>query len=136
MNETKMSFSEFVLRYLDQWNLEARYLAEDLYVTHNSLNAWMYRGRIPNSESIKVIKNYFGEDFEGVVFDGKVFRRKFKIIRPDGSSQVYDTNTELSETEDIAKTTITRCCRDGEAVKKGKRRGCRFEWVYEEVEAE
>ena len=136
MNGTKMSFSEFVLRYLDEWNLEARYLAEDLYITHTSLNAWMYRGVVPNSESIKTIKNYFGEDFEGVVFDGKVFRRKFKIIRPDGSSHVYDTNTELSETEDIAKSTITRCCQDGVAVKKGKSKGCQFEWVYEEVEAE
>ena len=131
-----MSFSEFVLRYLDDWNLEAGYLSEDLYITHNSLNAWVYRSRIPSDESIRVIREYFGEEFEDVVFDGKVFRRKFKIIRPDGSSRVYDTNTELSETEDIAKTTITRCCRDGEAVKKGKRRGCRFEWVYEEVEAE
>ena len=136
MNGTKMSFSEFVLRYLDEWNLEARFLAEDLYITHGSMNAWVYRSRIPSDESIRVIREYFGEEFEDVVFDGKVFRRKFKIIRPDGSSRVYDTNTELSETEDIAKSTITRCCRDGEAVKKGKRRGCRFEWVYEEVEAE
>ena len=131
-----MSFSEFVLRYLDSWNLEARYLAEDLYITHTSLNAWMYRGVVPNGESIKVIKNYFGEDFKGVVFDGKVFRRKFKIIRPDGSSQVYDTNTELSETEWVAKSTITRCCRDGDTVKKGKRKGYRFEWVYKELEVE
>ena len=136
MNGTKMSFSEFVLRYLDEWNLEARFLAEDLYITHGSMNAWVYRSRIPSDESIRVIREYFGEEFEDVVFDGKVFRRKFKIIRPDGSSHVYDTNTELSETEDIAKTTITRCCRDGEAVKKGKSKGCRFEWVYEEVEAE
>lgn len=131
-----MSFSEFVLRYLDNWNLEARYLAEDLYVTHTSLNAWMYRGVVPNGESIKTIKNYFGEEFAGVVFDGKQFRRKFKVIRPDGSSKVYDTNTELSETELVAKSTITRCCRDGNAVKKGKRKGCRFEWVYEGVEVE
>ena len=131
-----ISFSEFVLRYLDDWNLEAGYLSEDLYITHTSLNAWMYRGVVPNGESIKVIKNYFGEEFEGVVFDGKQFRRKFKIIRPDGSSKVYDTNTELSETELVAKSTITRCCRDGEAVKKGKRKCYRFEWVYEEVEVE
>lgn len=48
----KMSFSEFVLRYLDQWNLEVRFLAEDLYITHSSLNAWIYRGRIPSDESI------------------------------------------------------------------------------------
>ena len=131
-----VSFSEFVLRYLDEWNFEARYLAEDLYITHNSPNAWMYRNRIPNSESIKVIKNYFGDEFKNVVFDGKVFRRKFKIIRPDGSSQVYDTNTEMSETECVAKSTITRCCQDGGIVKKGGRKGCRFEWVYEELGAE
>lgn len=129
-----MSFSEFILRYLDSWNFEVRYLAEDLYVTHNSLNAWVYRGQIPKSENIKIIREYFGADFEGVVFDGKQFRRKFKIIRPDGSSQVYDTTTELSETELVAKSTITRCCRDGDAVKKGKRKGYRFEWVYEELE--
>ena len=131
-----MSFSEFILRYLDNWNFEVRYLAEDLYVTHNSLNAWVYRGQIPNKENIKTIENYFGEGFKNVAFDGKAFRRKFKIIRPDGSSKVYDTNTELSETEWVAKSTITRCCRDGNAVKKGKRKGCRFEWVYEEVEVE
>lgn len=131
-----MSFSEFVLRYLDDWNLEVRYLAEDLYVTHNSLNAWTYRGVVPSDESIKTIKKYFGADFEGVVFDGKQFRRKFKIIRPDGSSKVYDTTTELSETEFVAKSTITRYCRGGGAVIKGKRKGCRFEWVYEEVEVE
>ena len=128
-----MSFSEFVLRFLDEWNLEAGYLAEDLYITHNSMNAWMYRGRIPSDDSIKVIKNYFGEDFEGVVFDGKAFKRKYKIIRPDGSSKVYDTNTELSETEWIAKSTITRYCRSGGVIKKAKHKGCRIEWVYEEV---
>lgn len=132
----KVSFSEFVLRYLDDWNFEARYLAEDLYVTHNSLNAWMYRGQIPNSDNIKIIENYFGEEFENVVFDGKEFRRKFKIIRTDGSSQVYDTNTELSEVEDVSKSTITRYCRNGGTVKQGKNKGCQFEWVYEEVEVE
>lgn len=130
----QVSFSEFVLRYLDEWNFEARYLAEDLYVTHNSLNAWIYRGRIPNSDNIKIMENYFGEDFEGVVFDGKEFRRKFKIIRTDGSSQVYDTMDELSEVEGITKRTITRCYRDGDAVIKGKNKGCRFEWLYVEVE--
>ena len=129
-----ISFSEFLLRYLDEWNFEAGYLAEDLGVCHQALNGWMYRGVIPNSKNIKVIEDYFGEDFENVVFDGKKFRRKFKIIRPDGSSQLYDTNTELSETEGVAKTTITRCCRDGIKAKRGKRKGCRFEWVYEEVE--
>lgn len=136
MNDTKMSFSEFVLRYLDSWNLEARFLAEDLYITHGSMNAWVYRSRIPSDESIRVIREYFGEEFEDVVFDGKVFRRKFKIIRPDGSSRVYDTNTEMSETECVAKSTITRCCQDGGIVKKGGRKGCRFQWVYEEEEQE
>lgn len=134
MNNMPMSFSEFVLRYLDRWNFEARYLAEDLYVTHNSLNTWIYRSRIPNSDNIKLIQNYFGEDFQNVVFDGKQFRRKFKIIRTDGSSQVYDTMNELSEVEGITKSVIVRCCRDGDAVKKGKRKGCQFQWLYVEVE--
>lgn len=130
----KISFAEFVLRHLDDWNFQAGYLAEDLGVDHRSLNAWVYRGRIPNSENIKIIEDYFGEDFKSVVFDGKEFRRKFKITRTDGSSQVYDTTDELSEVEDVAKSTITRCCRDGNAVKKGKNRGCRFQWLYMEVE--
>ena len=136
MNNMPMSFSEFILRYLDSWNLEVRYLAEDLYTTHNSLNAWMYRGCILNSENIKIIENYFGEEFKNVVFDGKQFRRKFKIIRTDGSSQIYDTTHELNEAEGITKSTIARCCRDGDSVKKGKRKGCQFEWVYEEKERE
>lgn len=130
----KVSFSEFVLRYLDEWNLEASYLADDLYVGHHSLNAWMYRGRIPNSDNIKIIQDYFGEDFEGVVFDGKEFRRKFKVIRTDGSSQVYDTMAKLSKVEGVAIETIMKCCRDGVTVKKGKSKGCRFERVYEKVE--
>ena len=130
----KMSFSEFVLRYLDQWNLEVRFLAEDLYITHSSLNAWIYRGRIPGDESIRVIREYFGADFEGVVFDGKAFRRKFKITRADGSSKVYDTMDELFIVEGASKNTIRKYCRNGGAVIKGKRKGCRFEWLYEEVE--
>ena len=135
MNNIPMSFAEFVLRYLDSWNFEARCLSEDLYITHNALNAWMYRGCIPNSDNIKIIENYFGEEFKNVVFDGKQFRRKFKIIRTDGSSRVYDTMDELSEVEKITKSTIVRCCKDGDAVKKGKSKGCQFEWVYEEAEA-
>ena len=129
----KMSFSEFVLRYLDQWNLEVRFLAEDLYITHSSLNAWIYRGRIPSDESIRVIREYFGADFEGVVFDGKAFKRKFKITRADGSSKIYDTADELSVVEDVAKNTIKKYCRNGKSVRQGKRKGCRFQWVYEEV---
>ena len=129
-----MSFAEFILRYLDEWNLEAGYLAEDLYVTHNSMNAWIYRGRIPSYDSIKVIREYFGADFEGVTFDRKAFRRKFKITRRDGSSKVYDTMDELSRVEVVSKTTITRYCRDGGVVKQGKSKGCRIEWVYEEEE--
>ena len=130
----KMSFSEFVLRYLDQWNLEVRFLAEDLYITHSSLNAWIYRGRIPGDESIRVIREYFGADFEGVVFDGKAFRRKFKITRADGSSKVYDTMDELSLVEDVAKNTIKKYCENGGIVKQGGRKGCRFELIYAEVE--
>ena len=128
-----MSFSEFILRYLDTWNLEAGYLAEDLYICHHSLNAWMYQGRIPSDESIRVIREYFGADFEGVVFDGKAFKRKFKIIRPDGSSKVYDTVDELHLAEDVSKNTINKYIRNGKAVIKGRNKGCRFEWVYQEV---
>ena len=128
-----MSFSEFILRYLDSWNFEAGYLAEDLYICHHSLNAWMYQGRIPSDESIRVIREYFGEDFEGVVFDGKAFKRKFKIIRPDGSSKVYDTVDELHLAEDVSKNTINKYIRNGNAVIKGRNKGCRFEWVYQEV---
>lgn len=127
-----ISFSKFILQYLDNWNFEARFLAEDLYTTHSSLNAWVYRGRIPSDESIKVIREYFGEEFKGVVFDGKAFRRKFKIIRRDGSSKVYDTADELSKVEDVAKNTIKKYCRNGRRVRQGKSKGCQFEWVYEE----
>ena len=129
-----ISFSEFILRYLDDWHLESRYLAEDLYVGHHTLNAWMYRGRIPNSNNIKTIEDYFGEDFEGVVFDGKEFRRRFKVTRRDGSSQVYDTMGELSKVEGVAIETITRSIRDGNAIKQGRSKDYRFERVYEKVE--
>ena len=133
MNDTKVSFSEFVLRYLDSWNFEAGYLAEDLYICHHSLNAWMYQGRIPSDESIRVIREYFGEDFEGVVFDGKAFKRKYKIIRPDGNSKVYDTKAELSDVEDVSMNSITKYCRIGGAIIKGRNKGCQFQYVYEEV---
>ena len=129
-----ISFAEFVLRYLDEWNFEAGFLAEDLYICHHSLNAWMYQGRIPSDESIRVIREYFGEDFEGVVFDGKTFKRKFKIIRPDGSSKVYDTVDELHKVEDVSKNTINKFIRNGGAVIKGRNKGCKFQYVYEEVE--
>lgn len=131
-----ISFAEFVLRYLDEWNFEARFLAEDLYITHGSMDAWIYRGRIPSDESIKVIQEYFGADFENVVFDGKAFRRKFKITRPDGSSKVYDTVDELSKVEWVSKNTIKKYCRNGEAVIKGRNKGCQFQYVYEEEEVE
>ena len=129
-----ISFAEFVLRYLDNWNFEARFLAEDLYITHGSMDAWIYRGRIPSDESIKVIREYFGADFEDVVFDGKAFRRKFKITRPDGSSKVYDTADELSKVEWVSKNTMKKYCRNGEAVMKGRNKGCKFQYVYEEEE--
>ena len=128
-----ISFSEFILRYLDSWNFEAGYLAEDLYICHHSLNAWMYQGRIPSDESIRVIREYFGADFEGVAFDGKAFKRKYKIIRADGSSKVYDTVDELHLAEDVSKNTINKYIRNGKAVTKGRNKGCRFEWVYQEV---
>ena len=129
-----MSFSEFVLRYLDNWNFEAGYLAEDLYICHHSLNAWMYQGRIPSDESIRVIREYFGADFEGVVFDGKAFKRKYKIIRPDGSSKVYDTKAGLSVAEDVSINAITKYCIEGGAIIKGRNKGVQFERVYEEME--
>ena len=128
-----MSFSEFVLRYLDNWNLEAGYLAEDLYICHHSLNAWMYQGRIPSDESIRVIREYFGADFEGVVFDGKAFKRKYKIIRPDGSSKVYDTKAGLSVAEDVSINAITKYCIEGGAIIKCRNKGVQFERVYLEV---
>ena len=129
----KMSFSEFILRYLDSWNLEAGYLSEDLYICHHSLNAWMYQGRIPSNESIRVIREYFGEDFEGVVFDGKAFKRKYKIIRADGSSKVYDTKSELSVAEDVSINAIKKYCMEGGKIIKGRNKGCQFERVYVEV---
>ena len=131
-----MSFSEFILRYLDSWNFEAGYLAEDLYICHHSLNAWMYQGRIPSDESIRVIREYFGEDFEGVVFDGKAFKRKYKIIRADGSSKVYDTKSELSVVEDVSINSITKYCIEGGKIIKGRNKGCQFQRVYEEKEVE
>ena len=132
----QVSFSEFVLRYLDEWNLEAGCLAEDLYICHHSLNAWMYQGQIPSNESIRVIREYFGADFEGVVFDGKAFKRKHKITRTDGSSKVYDTRYELSVVEDVSINSITKYCRHGGAIIKGRNKGCKFERVYEELEVE
>ena len=129
-----ISFSEFILRYLDSWNFEAGYLAEDLYICHHSLNAWMYQGRIPSDESIRVIREYFGADFAGVVFDGKAFKRKYKIIRADGSSKVYDTKAELSKVEDVSINSITKYCKYVGAIIKGRNKGCQFQYVYEEVE--
>ena len=93
----------------------------------------MYQGRIPSDESIRVIREYFGEDFEGVVFDGKAFKRKYKIIRPDGNSKVYDTKAELSDVEDVSMNSITKYCRIGGAIIKGRNKGCQFQYVYEEV---
>lgn len=134
MNNMPMSFSQFVLRYLDDWNLEAIYLAEDLYVARHTLDAWLYRRRIPNSDNIKILENYFGKDFEGVVFDGKEFRRRYKVIRADGSSQVYDTMAELSKVERVAIETIARSFRAGIVIKQGRSKGCRFLRLYVEVE--
>ena len=132
----KTSFSEFVLRYLDNWNYEAGFLAEDLYISHHTLNAWMYNGRIPSDDNIKIIREYFGTDFEGVVFDGKAFKRKYKIIRADGSSKVYDTKSELSVVEDVSINSITKFSKHGGAIIKGRNKGIRFEFVYEELEVE
>lgn len=126
----KVSFAEFILRYLDVWNIEVGCLCDDLNISVHTLNDWTYRSQIPNTYNIEVIKNYFQEDFKDVVFDGKSFRRKFKVIRPDGSSQIYPTLQQIVWQEGVAYTTIVKCLQEDVAVGRGKQEGYRFEKVY------
>ena len=86
-----ISFAKFILKYLDEWNIEVGYLCDDLGISIHTLNNWLYRGDIPNPYNTESIKLYFGQDFKDVVFDGRKFRRKFKVIRADGSSEIYPT---------------------------------------------
>ena len=125
-----ISFAEFILRYLDDWNIEAGLLADDLTISSHTLNDWVYRGQIPNTYNIEVIKNYFQEDFKDVVFDGKKFRRKFKVIRADGSSKIYSTLQQIVWNEGIAYTTIVKCLQEDIVIGRGKHKGYRFERVY------
>ena len=130
----QVSFAEFILRYLDEWNLEAGCLCNDLGISDHTLNNWTYRGQIPNHYSIEIIKNYFEEDFKGVVFDGRKFRRKFKVIRADGSSQIYPTLQEIVWHEGVAYTTIIKCLQEDVSVGRGKQKGYWFQRVYLEDE--
>ena len=129
-----MSFAEFILRYLDSWNVQAGYLAEDLNVNLHTLNDWLHRGQIPNLENIEVIENYFEEDIKGVVFDGKKFQRRYKVIRPDGTSQIYPTLQSIVWDEGVSYVTIIRCLMEDDVVKAGKSKGYRFERAYLEDE--
>lgn len=129
-----ISFAEFVLRYLDEWNVQAGYLAEDLNVNLHTLNDWLHRGQIPNLDNIEVIENYFEEDIKDVVFDGKKFQRRYKVIRPDGSSQIYPTLHRITCDEGVAFSTIIKCLMEDIAVKQGKCKGYRFQRVYLEDE--
>lgn len=129
-----ISFAEFVLRYLDSWNVQAGYLAEDLNVNLHTLNDWLHRGQIPNLENIEVIENYFEEDIKGVVFDGKKFQRRYKVIRPDGTSQIYPTLQSIVCDEGVAYVTMIRCLMEDDVVKSGKSKGYRFERAYLEDE--
>lgn len=134
MSNMQVSFAEFILRYLDEWNISVGCLADDLTISSHTLNDWTHRGQIPSLDSIEIIKNYFQEDFKDVVFDGKGFRRKFKVIRPDGSSHVYSTVQEIVWNEGIAYTTVVKCLMEDVAVGRGKNKGYRFQRVYLEEE--
>ena len=129
-----ISFAEFILKYLDNWNIEAGCLADDLTISSHTLNDWVYRGHIPNPYNIEVIKNYFQEDFEGVVFDGKKFRRKFRVIRADGTSEIYPTLQQVVWSEGVAYTTIIKCLQEDIPVGRGKHKGYHFQRVYLEEE--
>ena len=132
----QVSFAEFILQYLDNWNIEAGLLADDLNISSHTLNNWVYRGHIPNLYNIEVIRNYFQEDFKDVVFDGKKFRRKFKVIRADGSSEIYPTLQQVVWDEGIAYTTIIKCLQEDIEVGRGDCKGYRFQRVYIEEEQE
>lgn len=125
-----ISFGEFILRYLDNWNISVGSLCDDLGISSHTLNDWVHRGHIPSLDSIEIIKEYFQEDFKDVVFDGKAYRRKFKVIRTDGSSQIYSTTQQVVWDEGVSYTTIIRCLQDDVAIGRGKHKGYRFQRVY------
>ena len=127
-----ISFGEFILRYLDDWNISIGPLCDDLGISSHALNDWVHRGQIPSLDSIEIIKNYFQEDFKDVVFDGKGFRRKFKVIRPDGSSEIYPTMQQIVWDEEVSYTTIVRCLQEDVAIGRGKHKGYRFQRIYME----
>lgn len=129
-----ISFGEFILRYCDDWNIWPIYLADDLNISSVTLMGWVYRGNIPKDKYSKVLREYFGDDLKNVKFDGKKFRRKIKVIRADGSCQIYDTNTEASKVEGMSLDTITRHLNSGGAMRRGQYKGYRFKKVYLEVE--
>ena len=129
-----ISFGEFILRYLDNWNISVGSLCDDLGISSHALNDWVHRGQIPSLDSIEIIKDYFQEDFEDVVFDGKGFRRKFKVIRSDGSSQIYSTAQQIVWDEGVSYTTIVKCLMEDVPVGRGKHKGYRFERAYLEEE--
>lgn len=129
-----ISFGEFILRYLDNWNISIASLCDDLGISSHALNDWTHRGQIPNLDSIEIIKNYFQEDFKDVVFDGKGFRRKFKVIRTDGTSQIYPTAQQVVWSEGVSYTTIIRCLQEDVAIGRGKHKGYRFQRIYLEEE--
>ena len=130
VNNMQVSFAEFILRYLDEWNIEAGCLCDDLGISDHTLNDWTYRGQIPNLYNIEVIKNYFEEDFKDVVFDGKKFRRKFKVICRDGNSKIYDSMQDITWNEGVAYTTVVKCLMEDVAVGRGDCTGYRFQRVY------
>lgn len=125
-----ISFAEFILKYLDEWNLEAGCLCDDLGISSHTLNNWLYRGDIPNPYNTESIELYFGQDFKDVVFDGKKFRRKFRVIRADGSSEIYPTLQQVVWDEGVAYTTIVKCLQEDVAIGRGKHKGYRFQRVY------
>ena len=130
----QVSFAKFILKYLDEWNISVGSLCDDLGISSHTLNDWTHRGQIPSLDSIEIIKNYFQEDLEGVVFDGRGFKRKFKVIRSDGSSQIYSTMQQIVWNEGISYTTIVRCLQEDIPVGRGKHKGYRFQRVYLEEE--
>ena len=127
-----ISFAEFILKYLDEWNISVASLCDDLGISSHALNDWTHRGQIPSLDSIEIIKDYFQEDFKDVVFDGKGFRRKFKVIRTDGTSHIYPTLQQIVWEEGVAYTTVVKCLHEDIPVGRGKHKGYRFERVYME----
>lgn len=128
-----MSFAEYVLRYQDEWNTEAVCIADDLGISVVTLCSWVYGGFIPKDKYNDVLRDYFGDDFNKIKFDGKKFKRQFKVIRSDGSSQMYDTIESIHNAEGVSRDRIARYLKNGGAMIRGNYKGYRFENVYVEV---